>query len=275
MPELPEVEVCRQGLAPAVVGRRVRQLTVRFPMLRAPIPPDLPERLRDVEVVAIERRGKYLLFDCRRPTERGWLIIHLGMSGSLRLLATATPPTLHDHVDIDLGGLLLRYRDPRRFGVIAWQEGAEAARHPLLCGLGTEPLGQEFCGDWLYRATRARRSPIKTLLMDAGFLVGVGNIYAAESLFLSGISPLRPAGRLGRAACDRLAAAVRNTLIAAIAAGGSSIRDYVHHDGGRGDFQLDYAVYGRTGEVCRRCAGIVRCIRQGGRSTFYCPGCQR
>lgn len=275
MPELPEVEVCRRGLLPGVLGHPILGVAVRFPRLREPIPPDLPQRLENCVVAGIERRGKYLLFDCRRGNERGWLIVHLGMSGSLRLTKNPEPPGRHDHVDIVFAGMVLRYHDPRRFGVIEWQPGEAPELHPLLAVLGIEPLGPAFSGAWLHRISRGRRGPIKNLLMDARILVGVGNIYAAESLYRAGISPLRPAGRLGIKSCERLAATVRETLGDAIAAGGSSIRDYVHHDGGSGWFQLTCAVYGRAGEPCRRCGSIVRLARQGGRSTFYCPHCQR
>lgn len=275
MPELPEVEVCRRGLHPRLVGRRIRRATIRFWQLRSDIPANLPDRLADAEIAALERRGKYLLFDCRRSGVRGWLIVHLGMTGSLRLLGPDVPAGLHDHVDLELDGAVLRYHDPRRFGLMAWHEGEDPGSDPLLASLGIEPLGEAFDGAWLHAATRGRRGPIKSFLMDAHQVVGVGNIYAAESLFRAGIRPDRAAGKLGRDACRRLAEAVRQTLNEAIAAGGSSIRDYVHHDGGTGWFQIACAVYGRAGESCRRCGGTVGRLRQGGRTTFFCPGCQR
>lgn len=274
MPELPEVEVCRRGLLPHVAGQRIDGAVVRFPRLRNELPVDLGATLAGRTVVAVERRGKYLLFDCRRATDRGWLIVHLGMSGNLRVVEADRPPQRHDHVDLLLTQAVLRYSDPRRFGVIDWWPGAEPDRHPLLAVLGVEPLAAEFTGDWLYAVTRRRASPIKTVLMDSHLLVGVGNIYASESLFRAGISPLRAASRIGRARCVALAAAVRATLGDAIAAGGSSIRDYLHSDGSSGYFQLECAVYGRAGAACRRCGGAIRQIRQGGRSTFYCPACQ-
>ena len=274
MPELPEVEVCRRGLLPHVEGQRIDGAVVRFPRLRHELPADLGATLAGRTIAALERRGKYLLFDCRRGADRGWLIVHLGMSGNLRLVETDRPPQRHDHVDLLLPGAVLRYSDPRRFGVIDWWPGAAPDRHPLLAVLGVEPLAAEFTGDWLYAATRRRGSAIKTVLMDSHLLVGVGNIYASESLFRAGISPLRAASRIGRARCAELAAAVRATLGAAIAAGGSSIRDYLHSDGSSGYFQLECAVYGRAGAACRRCGGAIRQIRQGGRSPFYCPACQ-
>lgn len=274
MPELPEVEVCRRGLQPDLEGRRIVAAKVRFPRLREAIPEGLAERLAGRRINAIQRRGKYLLFDCRGEPGGGWLIVHLGMSGNLRFVAPGEPPGKHDHFDLQAEGALLRFADPRRFGVIAWQDGDDPLRHPLLAVLGVEPLGEAFDGDWLYAVTRKRSGPIKPVLMDGHLLVGVGNIYASESLFRAGISPLRAAKRIGRERCESLAAHIRQTLSDAIAAGGSSIRDYVHSDGGAGCFQVECAVYDRAGQPCRRCDGTVRQIRQAGRSTFYCPGCQ-
>lgn len=275
MPELPEVEVCRRGLQPELEGRRIERAVVRFPRLRLPVPEGLPELLAGRRIQAIQRRGKYLLFDCRDgKAGGGWLILHLGMSGNLRFVSPQEAPGKHDHFDLQAEGVLLRFADPRRFGVIAWQAGDDPLLHPLLSVLGIEPLTDEFTADWLFAATRGRSAPIKTVLMDGHLLVGVGNIYASESLFRAGVSPLRAAGRVGRERCARLVTAIRETLSDAIAAGGSSIRDYVHSDGGAGCFQVSCAVYDRAGEPCRRCAGVVRQIRQGGRSTYYCPGCQ-
>lgn len=274
MPELPEVEVCRRGLQPDLEGRRIVTAKVRFPRLREAIPEGLAERLAGRRINAIQRRGKYLLFDCRGEPGGGWLIVHLGMSGNLRFVAPSEPPGKHDHFDLQADGALLRFADPRRFGVITWQDGDDPLRHPLLAVLGIEPLGEAFDGDWLYAVTRKRSGPIKPVLMDGHLLVGVGNIYASESLFRAGISPLRAANRIGRERCDALALHIRQTLSDAIAAGGSSIRDYVHSDGGAGCFQVECAVYDRAGQPCRRCSGTVRQIRQAGRSTFYCPSCQ-
>lgn len=282
MPELPEVEVSRRGLLPHLPGRRL--LAARLPVLklRHALPPSLTEHV-DEKLIGrtlqgIERRAKYLLFDFESDQPRGgWLIVHLGMTGSLCLLPLDRPAGRHDHADFDFAGspgIRLRYADPRRFGALAWHDGPDVAAHPLLGKLGIEPLEDEFDGAWLYRVTRGRAVPIKQLLMDGSLLVGVGNIYASESLFRAGISPLQPAGKLGAVRCERLATAVRETLTAAIAAGGSTIRDFIHTEGA-GYFQLQYGVYGRAGESCRRCGGTVRQLRQGGRSTFYCPGCQR
>jgi formamidopyrimidine-DNA glycosylase len=221
------------------------------------------------------RRGKYLLFDCESTRGGGWLILHLGMSGSLRLVPPDTPAQKHDHFDLVFAGTAMRLRDPRRFGVLLWHEGASIEQHPLLAVLGIEPLSAAFDGDWLYAVTRRRGGPIKPLLMDSHLVVGIGNIYAAESLFHAGISPLRAANRISLERYRKLAPAIRNTLEASIAAGGSSVRDYVHSDGGAGCFQLSCAVYDRAGELCPGCRRQVLAIRQSGRSTFYCPHCQR
>jgi len=273
MPELPEVEVCRRGLQPEVEGQRILGAVVRSPRLRLPLSAALGETLAGQQVVAVRRRGKYLLLDCRGGIEDGCLIIHLGMSGNLRFVPQGTAPEKHDHVDLIFARQTLRFSDPRRFGVVHWQAAGEAP-HALLAVLGIEPLADEFTGDWLFTATRRRAGPIKPLLMDSHLVVGIGNIYAAESLFRAGISPLRAANRISRERYGRLVAAIRQTLADAIAAGGSSIRDYVHSDGGAGCFQVECAVYDRAGEPCQRCGGVVRQVRQGGRSTFYCPACQ-
>jgi len=273
MPELPEVEVCRRGLQPEVEGQRILGAVVRSPRLRLPLSAALGETLAGQQVVAVRRRGKYLLLDCRGGIEDGCLIIHLGMSGNLRFVPQGAAPEKHDHVDLIFARQILRFSDPRRFGVVHWQAAGEAP-HALLAVLGIEPLADEFTGDWLFAATRRRAGPIKPLLMDSHLVVGIGNIYAAESLFRAGISPLRAANRISRERYGRLVAAIRQTLADAIAAGGSSIRDYVHSDGGAGCFQVECAVYDCAGEPCQRCGGVVRQVRQGGRSTFYCPACQ-
>ncbi len=275
MPELPEVEVCRQGLAAHLTGATITGAVVRFPRLREPLPENLSERLAGRHITKLLRRGKYLLLACDAGPDRGWLLIHLGMSGSLRITAPSESPGKHDHFDLVVGEKILRLTDPRRFGLVDWFGATDIERHRRLADLGVEPLSAAFTGAWLYAVTRQRATPIKTLLMDAHVVVGIGNIYAAEALFRAAISPTRPAGRLGRQACERLVTAIRATLDEAIAAGGSSIRDYVHHDGGSGYFQVTVAVYGRTGLPCPRCGTPVRQIRQAGRSTFYCADCQR
>lgn len=271
MPELPEVETTRRGLEPHLVGQRIKAAIVRHAGLRHPVPENLPQILYGLAIRGITRRGKYLLLDC----SEGWLILHLGMSGSLRILPAATPAEKHDHFDLVLeSSQCMRLRDPRRFGAVLWT-AAPPETHPLLARLGVEPLEAAFDGDFLYHATRGRQTPIKLLLMDSHIVVGVGNIYANEALFGAGISPKTAAGRLGKARCARLAESVKETLMRAIAAGGSTLRDFVDSSGSPGYFQQHYAVYGRAGQPCRRCGATVRQLRQGQRSTFYCPGCQK
>ena len=275
MPELPEVEVSRQGLLPYLSEQRIVGAVVRTPRLRHEIPAGLDARLAGLRVDAILRRGKYLLLDCQSTCGGGWLLLHLGMSGSLRLVPPDTPAQKHDHVDLLFEHTVLRFRDSRRFGALLWHEGIGVESHPALADLGIEPLSEDFDGNWLYAAAHRRRVPIKPLLMDSRLVVGIGNIYAAESLHHAGISPQRTADRISRRRYLVLADAIRSTLAASIVAGGSSVRDYVHSDGGAGCFQLSCAVYGRAGEACPTCAAPVRVIRQAGRSTFYCPRCQR
>jgi len=271
MPELPEVEVTRRGIAPELVGRRVSGGMARAAKLRYPLNPQLPRQLKGKTLLGIARRGKYLLLDFGS----GSLLIHLGMSGSLRLLPSGSAPIKHDHFDLEFGDRLLRLHDPRRFGAVLWLARRDLAKHPLLAGLGMEPLDDEFTPRWLFAATRGRNTPIKPLLMDSHLVVGVGNIYAAESLFRARIDPRTPAGRIALKRLERLVPALRATLEAAIAAGGSSLRDFIHSDGGSGYFQQQYYVYGRTGEPCRVCGKAIRSLRQGQRASFFCPQCQR
>ena len=278
MPELPEVEVSRLGLLPELKGRVITGAVTRTPRLRYPLPAKLNQRLPGARLADIRRRAKYLLLDLDLPTDgkTATLILHLGMSGSLRIVPAGTPPQTHDHVDIEFGDKVLRLRDPRRFGALLWHDNqTPIENHPLIRVLGVEPLDQIFDGAWLHEHLRKRTGPIKPVLMDSHMVVGIGNIYAAESLFLSGISPLRAARKISAMRCDTLADAIKQTLSAAVAAGGSSVRDYVHSDGGAGCFQLQCAVYEREGEPCPGCGKPVRKIRQAGRSTFFCPHCQR
>ncbi len=270
MPELPEVEITRRGIAPAVTGQIVTSVVVRNARLRWPVPKQLPAMLTGKAVRQVVRRAKYLLLDLGD----GWLILHLGMSGSLRLVAPDLPPGGHDHIDIVFGKQALRLRDPRRFGAVLWKSG-DVLTHPLLAHLGMEPLDPEFSGEVFHQASRRRSTAVKQFLMDHTVVVGIGNIYANESLFRAGISPRTSAGRLSRARYDRLAVEVRRTMEAAIEAGGSSLRDFVHSDGASGYFQQQYFVYGRDGEPCRVCRQPIKTIRQGQRSTFYCSHCQR
>lgn len=274
MPELPEVETVLRGLAPHLVGKRLLGAQVRQARLRWPVSPDIGQRIRGCIIQSLERRGKYLIFHLAKDTAAHGLIVHLGMSGSLRLCPGDLPPEKHDHVDLQLeGGLCLRLRDPRRFGAMIWCDAPYA--HPLLARLGVEPLSQDFSGAYLHALCRQRKTAIKSLIMDARKVVGIGNIYANEALFHAGIPPCLAAGKLSRPRCERLVAGITQTLHQAIAAGGSSLRDFVDGHGQPGYFQQTYYVYGRTGEPCRICATPIRQVTQGGRSTFFCPACQR
>ncbi len=270
MPELPEVETTRLGLLPRLRGRTLARVVVRNPHLRWPVPDDLQAQLAGRALGAISRRGKYLLFEFGGLTQ----IVHLGMSGSLCLVEPDAPAALHDHVDwLFDDGTVLRLRDPRRFGAVLWTD--DAAHHPLLAHLGPEPLTADFDADYLYAQCRRRHAAIKQVIMDAQVVVGVGNIYASESLFHAAIRPATAARRLSRPACARLVAAIRQVLSAAIAAGGSSLRDYVQSSGELGYFQLQTRVYDRAGMPCKTCGTPIRRIVQGQRASFYCPLCQR
>ena len=269
MPELPEVEVTRRGLAPHLAGRVITGVKVREPRLRWPVPQAV-RRLAGQAIRSIKRRGKYLLVDCGS----GHLILHLGMSGSLRLVPPGTPAAKHDHFDLMVGDRILRLRDPRRFGAVLWT-AEPLENHPLLAHLGLEPLSRALDPLRLRNLARAHRTAVKQFLMDARRIVGVGNIYANESLFRAGIDPRTPANRISIDKCRKLVSAIKRTLRAAIRAGGSSLRDFVAVNGRSGHFQNRYWVYGREGEACRRCRAPVRRIVQGQRSTFYCPRCQR
>lgn len=270
MPELPEVETTRRGLAPHVVGRRVTGVVLRRPDLRWPIPADVAGRLPGQRIDEVRRRAKYLLLD----TAAGSALLHLGMSGSLRVLPADTPLRAHDHVDIALdSGRVLRFNDPRRFGCLLWQPPGEV--HPLLAGLGPEPLSDEFDGEHLFRLSRGRRAPVKTFLMDQAVVVGVGNIYAAEALHMAGISPLREAGRVSRERYGRLARAAKDILAHAIGRGGTTLRDFISPDGAPGYFEQELLAYGRGGEPCRGCGRPLREDRIGQRASVWCPRCQR
>ncbi len=270
MPELPEVETTRLGLVPRLQGRTLKRIDVRNPHLRWLIPDDLEARLAGQMLRRLDRRGKYLLFDFGSATQ----IVHLGMSGSLRFAGLDEPAALHDHVDWQFDdGTTLRLRDPRRFGAVLWTD--DVSHHPLLAHLGPEPLTPAFDAAYLHAQCQRRNAAVKQVIMDARVVVGVGNIYASESLFHAGIRPAIAARRLSRPACERLVAAIRQVLTAAIAAGGSSLRDYVHSSGELGYFQLQTRVYDREGLPCKACATPIRRIVQGQRASFYCPNCQR
>lgn len=271
MPELPEVETTRRGIAPFVVGRTIERLVVRQPRLRWPVPADLPHCVAGRVVDSLGRRGKYLLLGL----DAGTVIIHLGMSGSLRLCAPDQPPKKHDHVDLVFDSdLALRFHDPRRFGCWLWSAG-DPASHPLLSGLGPEPFDRQFTGDYLYDLARHRSSVVKALIMDHRVVVGVGNIYANEALFRAGIDPRRSVRRIAEVRYQRLAEQIREVLEDALAAGGTTLRDFVNEQGSPGYFQQTLKVYGRAGEPCRRCGEPIRMLRLGQRSSFYCSRCQR
>ena len=270
MPELPEVETTRRGIEPHIQRRTLTGLTVREPRLRWPV--SLPDDLVGSVVGSVRRRAKYLLIEL---ADRGSLIVHLGMSGSLRIVTPDTAVLKHDHVDLVFDDdCLLRFNDPRRFGSLHWCDGP-VLEHPLLRDLGPEPLDTEFDGNYLFRASRGRRVPVKTFLMNAHVVVGVGNIYANEALFLAGVRPRVRASRLSRASCTAIADSIRAVLAAAIQEGGTTLRDFVNSDGQPGYFVQSLNVYGREGAACRRCDTLLKGVRLGGRATVYCPNCQR
>ena len=271
MPELPEVETTLRGLEPHLTGQRITDAIIRQPHLRWEIPRALPHILRNQTIRALHRRAKYLLVEC----DSGMLILHLGMSGSLRILPAATPHKVHEHFDLVLeNDTLMRLRDPRRFGAVLWHAG-DPASHPLLAKLGVEPLENGFNADHLHQTLRTRSIAIKLAIMDSHVVVGVGNIYANEALYRAGIRPQLSAQKLSRPRCARLVQAIREVLTEAIALGGSTLRDFVGTDGNAGYFQQHYFVYGRGGEPCRTCATPIKHIQQGQRSSFYCPVCQK
>ena len=275
MPELPEVETTRRGIAPYLIGRRVVGVTLRRPDLRWPIPAAISELLPGQRIDAVERRAKYLLLH----TQAGSALLHLGMSGVLRVLPPDAPVGKHDHVDIALertstqAGRILRFTDPRRFGCLLWQAPGEI--HSLLANLGPEPLTDAFDGDLLWHLSRGRKAAVKLFLMDNAVVVGVGNIYASEALFAAGIDPRRAAGSISRARYARLASEVKRILAWAIERGGTTLRDFINPDGAPGYFFRELNVYGRAGEACQVCGTAIRQVVLGQRSTFWCPHCQR
>jgi formamidopyrimidine-DNA glycosylase len=271
MPELPEVETTRRGVAPLLEGRRVLAVEVREPRLRQPVPAALPALLTGQRLRAVARRAKYLLFDFGAGT----LLVHLGMSGSLRVVPREAPRLPHDHVEIDFGPRhALRLRDPRRFGLMLWTVGDPLA-HPLLAHLGPEPFDIAFDTDYLATLADGRRGAVKNFIMDAHVVVGVGNIYASEALFRAGIHPARATGRVSRARYESLIGHVRDVLGEAIEAGGTTLRDFVRNDGEPGYFRHNLKVYGRAGEPCVGCGEPIRQRVIGQRSSFFCPRCQR
>jgi formamidopyrimidine-DNA glycosylase len=271
MPELPEVETTRRGLEPHVRGATVTAVVVRNRAMRQPVTRNLAKIISGRRIDALERRAKYLLF----RAGDGTLILHLGMSGRLWLVNAATSPALHDHFDMALSnGRIVRFRDPRRFGLVLWHKG-DPLTHKLLRDIGPEPLSPALSAEWLYRETRARSGAVKNALMDSHLVAGVGNIYANEALFRARINPRLPARRIGLARYAILVDKIRETLTEAIDAGGSSLRDYVNSEGEAGFFQNRFFVYGRSGEDCLSCKSPIRSLVLGQRATFYCPRCQR
>jgi formamidopyrimidine-DNA glycosylase len=270
MPELPEVETSRRGIEPYLLGERISAVIVRDKRLRWPVRSDVARQLTGQTVLSVTRRAKYLLIN----TENGSAMIHLGMSGSVFIVDCDTPATVHEHFDFAMAsGKALRYRDPRRFGSLHWTR--DPAQHKLLRSLGPEPLGQDFSGEYLWRRSRGRRVNIKQFIMNAGVVVGVGNIYASEALFLAGINPHRAAGRISLRRYERLAEVIREVLRKAIDAGGTTLRDFYGSDGQSGYFRQELAVYGRDGEPCLQCEQAISVVVLGQRSTFYCTRCQR
>ncbi|MCQ8127567.1 bifunctional DNA-formamidopyrimidine glycosylase/DNA-(apurinic or apyrimidinic site) lyase [Methylomonas rivi] len=270
MPELPEVETSRRGIAPHIQGKTFQEIIVRQPRLRWPVPGSLTSTLPGLRLDRVERRGKYLLL----ATTAGTLILHLGMSGNLRICDRGQPALKHDHADfIFSDGTLLRFNDQRRFGAILWTD-APAEQHALLAELGPEPLSDAFNAEFLLHHCRNRRAPIKSLIMDSHVVVGVGNIYASESLFLAGVHPNRPAGEIEPAACRRLCEAIKTVLQRAIEQGGTTLRDFVNAQGKPGYFQQSLSVYGRAGQSCLKCAEPIQHIKIGQRASYFCGTCQ-
>jgi formamidopyrimidine-DNA glycosylase len=273
MPELPEVETTRRGIEPHVLDTTIADVVVRQRQLRWPVTRGIKKIVTGKTIVQVSRRGKYLLFQF--SDDGGYMMIHLGMSGSLRLLPHNASPRKHDHVDIVFAsGQLLRFHDPRRFGALLYFKHAPE-EHPLLSHLGPEPLEDGFDGEYLFRQSRNRKVSIKQFIMDSKVVVGVGNIYANEALFLAGIRPGIRASSLSRSRCHQLVATIRQVLSAAVDLGGTTLRDFTSADGEPGYFAQSLNVYGRGSEDCRVCGASLKEIRQGQRSTVYCPMCQK
>lgn len=271
MPELPEVETTRKGIAPYVVGEVVKDIIIRERNLRWPIPTTLKRSFKNQLIRKLRRRAKYLLF----YTDKGCMIIHLGMSGTLRILDKTIPHEKHDHVDIIFqSGHLLRFRDPRKFGSIHWTK-TDPLEHKLIDHLGPEPLADNFDATYLYKRSRKRKQAIKTFIMDSQIVVGVGNIYASESLFRAGIKPMAKAGSVSQARYEKLVIEIKNVLTEAIEKGGTTLRDFYNGDGKPGYFTQELNVYDREGEPCKKCKKKIKMIRQGQRSSYYCSHCQK
>jgi formamidopyrimidine-DNA glycosylase len=271
MPELPEVETTRRGIAPYIEGQTIKQVIIRQPKLRWPVPEILSQTLTGVSIQSVSRRAKYLLFN----TSKGTLLLHLGMSGSLRIMSTAQAVGKHDHIDfIFEDDTVLRFNDPRRFGAVLWTT-APASDHQLLKDLGPEPLLADFDGDLLYSLSRHRKMPVKSFIMDSHIVVGVGNIYANEALFMAGIQPSRQVGRISLLRYQKLADCIRIILQQAIRQGGTTLRNFVNESGKPGYFKQQLSVYGRAGLPCVHCQQPLIEIRLANRSTVFCSDCQR
>lgn len=271
MPELPEVETTRRGIEPHIQKKRVSKVVLRRKTLRWPITPTLSRDLPGETILSVSRRGKYLLL----ATKKGTLLIHLGMSGSLRIVDLNRKAAKHDHVDIVFANeKVLRFTDPRRFGCMLWVTDCPES-HPLLASLGPEPLSEEFSTNYLFEKSRARSVTVKTFIMNSKVVVGVGNIYANESLFLAGINPKRSAGKISKPRYEKLRLCIQQVLHRAIEVGGTTLKDFTGSDGEPGYFAQSLHVYGRKGEPCHYCKTTLKEIRQGQRSTVYCPHCQR
>ncbi len=272
MPELPEVETSRRGIEPHIINRKIGDVVIRQYKLRWPIPKSLPSKIKNHKLIQVARRGKYLLLNFDHA---GTVIIHLGMSGSLRICTASTPVGKHDHIDFVFSNRkVLRLTDPRKFGCVLWTKQA-IEEHKLLSKLGPEPLNDEFNAEYLYAQSRKRNCAIKSFIMNSHVVVGVGNIYASESLFIAGINPKRKAGSLSKLRCEKLVVAIKQILDDAIKQGGTTLRDFTREDGQPGYFAQQLRVYGRADEACSECGKPIKQITQQNRSTFYCTSCQK
>ncbi len=269
MPELPEVETTRRGIEPHIKHKKITSVIIRQKKLRWPIPTTIVDKLPGLTIRQVKRRAKYLLLE----TSQGTLIIHLGMSGSLRVLQAGIPAGAHDHFDLVMGEQCLRLRDPRRFGAVLWTQ-SDIAKHKLIKPLGPEPLSEDFSSQYLFEQSRNRSVAIKNLIMNSHIVVGVGNIYASESLFMAGIHPKRKAGRISAKRYEKLVQAIKSVLTQAIKQGGTTLKDFSNEEGKPGYFAQQLQVYGRKGEACYQCDAPIQQITLGQRSTYYCPHCQ-
>lgn len=271
MPELPEVETSRRGISPHILGKCFKAVVIRQSRLRWPVPDTIVAELPGMDLDSIERRGKYLLLG----TAKGTLILHLGMSGNLRITTPDQAPGKHDHIDfVFADDTVLRFNDQRKFGAVLWTK-TDPLAHPLLAALGPEPLSAEFDGAYLTSRAKRRAVPIKSMIMDSHVVVGVGNIYANEALFLANLQPTRTAGDLNDNDCERLAQAIKTVLQKAIEQGGTTLRDFANADGKPGYFKQSLRVYGRGGQPCLTCAEPIQHLKIAQRASYYCGRCQR